>query len=63
MLAPLVVTATAIDHGTGGWVVLGSLFAVTGILTAVLARHAAAARAEGRAQPQRSEYVASETPV
>jgi uncharacterized membrane protein len=61
MLAPLVVTATAIDHGTGGWMVLGGLFAVTGILTAVLARHAAAARAQDQAQ--RSEYVASETPV
>ncbi|GGR50932.1 MFS family permease [Nocardioides luteus] len=59
MLAPLAVTATAIDHGTGGWLVLGSVFAVTGILTALLARHAAAARGE----PQRSEYVASETPV
>lgn len=53
------VTATAIDHGTGGWMVLGTVFAVTVILTALLAPNAAAARA----QAQRSEYVASETPV
>lgn len=44
MLAPLVITATAIEHGTVGWVILGAVFAVAGALVARLAVSAAAAR-------------------
>lgn len=45
MLAPLVVTATAIDHGLPGWALLGGLFALAGVGVAAVARHADAARA------------------
>ena len=38
MLAPLVVTATAIEHGWIGWAVLGTLFLVTGLATFALVR-------------------------
>jgi hypothetical protein len=38
MLAPLVVTATAIDHGAAGWAVLGAAFLVAGLLTFAIAR-------------------------
>ncbi|MEU8222443.1 MFS transporter [Kribbella sp. NPDC048915] len=41
MLGPAVVTTTAVDHGTAGWIALGALFAVTGVATAVLAQRAA----------------------
>lgn len=41
MLAPAVVTMTAIDHGTPGWVGLGAVFAGAGVATAALARQAA----------------------
>jgi hypothetical protein len=41
MLGPAVVTTTAVDHGTPGWLALGTLFALTGTATAVLANHAA----------------------
>ncbi|MEV0718511.1 MFS transporter [Asanoa sp. NPDC050611] len=44
MLAPLVVTATAIEHGAAGWAALAALFLVTGLATRVLARHRPAAR-------------------
>ncbi|WP_121255669.1 MFS transporter [Nocardioides ferulae] len=44
MLAPAVVTVTAIEHGAAGWAVLGAGFAVTGVLVARLAAHAAATR-------------------
>ncbi|WP_132190501.1 MULTISPECIES: MFS transporter [Kribbella] len=44
MLAPAVVTTTAIDHGTPGWIALGTLFAATGTATAVVANHAATRR-------------------
>ncbi len=44
MLAPAVVTTTAIDHGTPGWIALGALFAATGTATAVVANHAATRR-------------------
>ncbi|WP_350275056.1 MFS transporter [Kribbella sp. HUAS MG21] len=44
MLAPVVVTTTAIDHGTTGWIVLGALFAITGTASAVVANRAAAHR-------------------
>ncbi|WP_299039031.1 MFS transporter [uncultured Pseudokineococcus sp.] len=40
MLAPLVVTATAVDHGTPGWALLGTAFATVGALTWVVARTA-----------------------
>ena len=38
MLAPLVVTATAIGHGWAGWAVLGTLFLVAGLSTLRLVR-------------------------
>jgi hypothetical protein len=41
MLAPSVVTLTAISHGTAGWLVLAGLFLAAGVGTAVIARHAA----------------------
>lgn len=41
MLSPSVVTTSAIDHGTPGWIALGILFATTGAGTAMLANHAA----------------------
>ncbi|WUJ69491.1 MFS transporter [Kribbella soli] len=44
MLSPAVVTTSAIDHGTPGWIALGSLFAATGIATALVANHAATHR-------------------
>ncbi|HZX03401.1 MFS transporter [Kribbella sp.] len=44
MLSPSVVTTSAIDHGTPGWIALGMLFAVTGTATAVVADRAAARR-------------------
>jgi len=44
MLSPAVVTTSAIDHGTPGWIALGTLFAATGAATAVLANHAATRR-------------------
>jgi MFS transporter len=46
MLAPAVVTTTAIDHGTPGWIALGVLFAATGTATAAVANHAATHRAQ-----------------
>ncbi len=44
MLAPLVVTATAVDHGLPGWVLLATLFALAGTAVAELARRAAGRR-------------------
>jgi len=44
MLSPSVVTTSAIDNGTPGWIALGLLFAVTGTATAVVANHAASRR-------------------
>jgi MFS family permease len=44
MLGPAVVTTTAIDHGTPGWIALGTLFAATGTATAVVANRAATRR-------------------
>lgn len=41
MLAPLVVTATAIEHGRVGWVVLAALFLAAGLSTRELARRQA----------------------
>jgi hypothetical protein len=41
MLGPLLVTATAIDHGRAGWVVLGALFLAAGLSTLGLARRRA----------------------
>ena len=42
MLAPLVVTATAIEHGTAGWAVLGAVFLAAGALTWLVVRVAGA---------------------
>lgn len=41
MLAPLVVTVTAIEHGTAGWAVLGGVFVTAGVATALVAGRAA----------------------
>jgi hypothetical protein len=38
MLAPLVVTATTIEHGWAGWAVLGAFFLVAGLATLGLVR-------------------------
>ena len=46
MLAPLVVTATAVDHGLPGWTLLAVLFAAAGVAVAALAGRAAARRAD-----------------
>ncbi len=43
MLGPLVVTVTAIEHGTTGWVVLALVFVAAGVSTDQLARRAASA--------------------
>ena len=40
MLGPLVVTVTAIEHGTTGWVVLALVFVAAGVATDRLARRA-----------------------
>ena len=42
MLAPLVVTATAVEHGAAGWAVLASVFLAAGVLTRLVARGAVA---------------------
>lgn len=46
MLAPLVVTATAVDHGMPGWVVLAAMFAIAGTAVAMLAGRATARRTD-----------------
>jgi MFS family permease len=38
MLAPLVVTVTAIEHGTAGWAALAAIFLITGLSTRRLVR-------------------------
>jgi hypothetical protein len=38
MVAPALVTATAIEHGTVGWLGLAALFVVAGTAAAVVAR-------------------------
>lgn len=44
MLSPVLVAATALQHGTIGWVVLGALFAAAGTTAAWVAGRAAARR-------------------
>ncbi|MGH1562013.1 MFS transporter [Mumia sp. DW29H23] len=44
MIAPALVTATAIEHGTVGWLGLAALFVAAGTGAAWVARHAAATR-------------------
>lgn len=44
MLAPAVVTATALQHGTAGWAVLAAIFVIAGVSTEILARIAAGRR-------------------
>jgi MFS family permease len=51
MLAPALVTATAIDHGTWGWVLLAVLFAGAGCGTAAVAGRAAARAPMGEPEP------------
>jgi MFS family permease len=38
MLAPAVVTSTAVDHGLPGWILLAALFLAAGIGTLLIAR-------------------------
>ncbi|MFC4786357.1 MFS transporter [Nocardioides sp. MAHUQ-72] len=45
MAAPVVVTATAVDHGLPGWALLAGVFAAAGVAVAALARATAARRA------------------
>ena len=40
MLAPLVVTATVVEHGTLGWVILGAVFVASAAGVALIARKA-----------------------
>lgn len=44
MVAPALVTATAVDHGLPGWVFLAAVFALAGTAVAAVARHAAGRR-------------------
>ena len=44
MVAPALVTATAVDHGLPGWAFLAALFAVAGAGVGLVARHAARRR-------------------
>lgn len=44
MLAPLVVTATAVDHGPSGFAFLAAVFVAAGVGVAAVARHAASRR-------------------
>ncbi|HYF72269.1 MAG TPA: MFS transporter [Nocardioides sp.] len=53
MLAPLVVTATAVDHGLPGWVLLAAMFALAGTAVGALA-----GRAASRRTPEAVELVA-----
>ncbi|CAI9409967.1 MFS transporter [Nocardioides sp. T2.26MG-1] len=46
MLAPLVVTATAVDHGMPGWVLLAAVFAAAGTGVGALAGRAATRRTQ-----------------
>ena len=41
MVAPALVTATAVDHGWPGWAFLAVLFAASGTAVGVVARRAA----------------------
>ena len=54
MLAPAVVTLTAISHGTAGWAVLAVMFLAAGTATAGLARRASRTRADESAPTVRS---------
>jgi hypothetical protein len=47
-LAPATVTATAIAHGTAGWIVLGALFLAAGAATAAIASRVTPATAGAR---------------
>jgi hypothetical protein len=53
MVAPALVTATAIEHGTVGWLGLAALFVAAGTAAAVVAR--------GRSAPLRDGAVARQT--
>ena len=44
MVAPALVTATAVDHGFPGWAFLAAVFALAGTAVAALSRRAAARR-------------------
>lgn len=60
MLGPAVVTTTAIDHGTPGWIVLGALFATTGAASALVANRAATRREPRDTSP--SQHFQPEPP-
>jgi hypothetical protein len=44
MVAPALVTATAVDHGLPGWAALAAVFALAGLAVASVARVAATRR-------------------
>ncbi|GAA1571521.1 MFS transporter [Kribbella karoonensis] len=46
MLGPAVVTTTAVDHGTPGWILLGALFTAAGVASAAVVNRAAARRGQ-----------------
>ena len=52
MVAPVLVTTTAIQHGTLGWAILGSLYAAAGLLTGLVVRLSAGTKTPA-AQPSR----------
>jgi len=59
MAAPLVVTATALEHGLAGWAVLGAVFLASGLGTWAIARSAARAAERMPSQPPAAPAEAS----
>ncbi|RXZ49865.1 hypothetical protein ESO86_04865 [Agromyces binzhouensis] len=59
MCAPLVVTATALEHGLAGWAVLGAIFLASGLGTWVIARSAARGVDRMPSQPPAAATAAS----
>lgn len=62
MISPVLVTSTAIDHGTPGWVLLAAVFLAAGAGAAVVARRGARLRATAAAPTPVSPEVAPATP-
>jgi hypothetical protein len=54
MLAPALVTVTAIEHGVLGWAILGSLYAAAGFLTWLVVRTLADSRSTQAPRPTRA---------
>ncbi|WP_353815844.1 MFS transporter [Agromyces sp. SYSU T00266] len=59
MCAPLIVTATALEHGLAGWAVLGAVFLASGLGTWAIARTAARAAERMPSQPPAAPTEAS----